>query len=41
MRMVLLKGAGWTDVQHLVGFLGLMALIILPAAVLRYRKSAG
>lgn len=41
MRMVLLKGAGWTEVQHLVGILSLMAVIILPAAILRYRKSTG
>jgi len=39
MRMVLLKGAGWAEVQMLVGGLVLMALIILPAAVFRYRKS--
>lgn len=39
MRMVLLKGAGWAEVQHLVGILGLMAVIILPAAIFRYRKS--
>ena len=39
MRMVLLKGAGWAEVQHLVGLLTLMAAIILPAAVLRYQKT--
>lgn len=40
MRMVLLKGAGWAEVQHLVGLLALMAAVILPAAIFRYRKSA-
>lgn len=39
MRMVLLKGAGWSDVQNLVGGLVIMAFIILPAAIFRYRKS--
>ncbi len=39
MRMVLLKGAGWAEVQHLVGGLTLMAALILPAAIFRYRKS--
>lgn len=39
MRMVLLKGAGWMEVQHLVGVLTLMAVVILPAAIFRYRKS--
>lgn len=41
MRMVLLKGAGWGEVQNLVGLLTLMSVLILPAAVLRYRKSTG
>ncbi|SHE80149.1 ABC-2 type transport system permease protein [Fodinibius roseus] len=41
MRMVLLKGAGWAEVQHLTGLLSLMAVIILPAAILRYQKSTG
>ena len=40
MRMVLLKGAGWTEVKQLVGLLALMAAIILPAAIFRYQKSA-
>ncbi len=40
MRMVLLKGAGWTDIQHLIGGLALMAAVILPAAVFRYRKAS-
>lgn len=39
MRMVLLKGAGWAEVQALVGGLILMAALILPAAIFRYRKS--
>ncbi|NGP89284.1 ABC transporter permease [Fodinibius halophilus] len=39
MRMVLLKGAGWADIQHLVGMLTLMAAVILPAAIFRYRKA--
>lgn len=39
MRMVLLKGSGWAEVQKLVGILTVMAVLILPAAILRYRKS--
>lgn len=39
MRMVLLKGAGWMEVQSLVGLLTLMVVLILPAAIFRYRKS--
>lgn len=39
MRMVLLKGAGIGDVLDLVAALVIMVLVILPAAVLRYRKS--
>ncbi len=39
MRMVLLKGAGWVEVQQFVGLLALMAAFILPAAIFRYRKS--
>jgi ABC-2 type transport system permease protein len=39
MRMVLLKGAGWFEIQHLVGILSLMAALILPTAIFRYRKS--
>ena len=39
MRMVLLKGAGVQQILYLVGILTLMAAVILPAAVLRYRKS--
>jgi len=38
MRMVLLKGAGLAEIKHLFGLLALMAVIVLPAAVLRYRK---
>lgn len=39
IRMVMLKGSGWVEVQHLVGILGLMTVVILPAAIFRYRKS--
>lgn len=39
MRMVMLKGSGWAEIQSLVGILIFMAAAILPAAVLRYRKS--
>lgn len=39
MRMVLLKGAGLAEIKHLLGILALMAALVLPAAVLRYRKS--
>lgn len=38
MRMVLLKGSGWSDIQHMVGALTLIAVVLLPIAVLRYRK---
>jgi ABC-2 type transport system permease protein len=40
MRMIMLKGSGLDDVWRLAGVLALMAAIILPAAVLRYRKSS-
>ncbi len=39
MRSVMLKGAGWVEVQHLVALLSVMAGVILPAAIFRYRKS--
>ncbi|WP_138430530.1 ABC transporter permease [Fodinibius saliphilus] len=39
MRKVLLKGAGWGEIGQQVGVLSLMAAIILPAAVFRYRKA--
>lgn len=39
MRMVLLKGAGWVEVQNLVGLLVLMAVVLFPAAIFRYQKS--
>lgn len=39
MRSVMLKGAGWFEVQYLVGLLTVMAVLILPAAIFRYRKS--
>lgn len=38
VRMVLLKGSGWTDIQHMVGIITLMAVILLPLSVLSYRK---
>lgn len=38
MRSVMLKGAGWVEIQHLVGLLTVMAVLILPAAIFRYRK---
>lgn len=41
MRMVLLKGAGFAEIIPFFGVLSLMAVIILPAAILRYRKSTG
>ena len=41
MRMVLLKGAGWVEIRHLAGFLTIMAAVVLPAAIFRYRKSTG
>jgi len=41
MRMVLLKGSGFIDIIHLTGVLLLMALVILPASVIQYRKTTG
>ncbi len=41
MRMVLLKGSGWSDIQHMTGALTLIAVILLPLAVLTYRKRSG
>ncbi|MDR8393655.1 ABC transporter permease [Aliifodinibius sp. S!AR15-10] len=38
MRMVLLKGSGWADIQHIVAAITLMAVILLPVAVASYRK---
>jgi ABC-2 type transport system permease protein len=38
MRMVLLKGAGWVEIQDLVAGLALMASFVLPASILRYHK---
>lgn len=38
MRMVLLKGSGWSDIQHMVGIIVLMAVILLPLSVVSYRK---
>ena len=38
MRMVLLKGSGWTDIQEMVGILILMAMVLLPLAVMSYKK---
>lgn len=38
MRMVLLKGSGWSDINTMVGVLALMAAVLLPLAVVSYRK---
>lgn len=38
VRMILLKGSGWTDIQEMVGGIALMAAILLPIAVISYRK---
>ncbi|MBN2731772.1 MAG: ABC transporter permease [Balneolaceae bacterium] len=38
MRMVLLKGSGWGDIQMMIGALTLIAVILLPLAVFRYQK---
>jgi len=37
-RMVLLKGAGWGDIQYAAGSLALMAVILLPITIYSYRK---
>lgn len=38
IRMVLLKGAGWADIQTMVGVLAFMAAILLPVTIYTYRK---
>ena len=38
MRMVLLKGSGWVDIQQMVGAITLMAAVLLPTAVATYSK---
>ncbi|MDX1638007.1 MAG: ABC transporter permease [Balneolaceae bacterium] len=38
MRMVLLKGSGWADIQEMVGAIAFMAALLLPTAVMSYRK---
>lgn len=38
MRMVMLKGSGWMDIQDMIGAIALMAIILLPAAVVAYQK---
>ena len=38
MRRVLVKGAGWGDIQRPLGVLVLMAAIVLPLAIRQYRK---
>lgn len=39
MRMVLLKGAGWADIQTMAGLLAGMGVLFLLAAVNRYQKT--
>jgi ABC-2 type transport system permease protein len=41
MRMVMLKGSGWMDIQNMFGAIVLMAVVLLPAAVWAYRKRTG
>ncbi len=41
MRMVLLKGAGWAEIQWMVLLLFGMSILFLMVAVNRYRKVAG
>jgi ABC-2 type transport system permease protein len=41
MRMVLLKGAGWQEIQWMVLLLGGMAAAFLIAAINRYKKTSG
>ncbi|MFH5832976.1 ABC transporter permease [Halalkalibaculum sp. DA3122] len=38
MRMVLLKGSGWGDIQDMVWGITLMAVVLLPVAIISYRK---
>lgn len=37
-RMILLKGSGWVDIDWMLGVLGLMAAVLVPFAILTYRK---
>jgi ABC-2 type transport system permease protein len=41
MRMVLLKGAGWAEIQWMVVLLFGMSILFLMVAMNRYRKAAG
>lgn len=41
MRMVLLKGAGWQEIQHMVFILIGMGLLFYTVAINRYRKTSG
>lgn len=41
MRMVLLKGAGWSEIQWMVVLLFGMSILFLTVAMNRYRKVAG
>src|SRR5699024_10497303 len=38
IRMVLLKGSGWVHIDWMVGVLTLMAVILVPIAILSYHK---
>ncbi len=38
MRIVLLKGSGWVDIQYMFGAITLMAAVLLPTAVASYSK---
>lgn len=41
MRMVLLKGAGWKEIQHMVIILIGMGVLFYTVAINRYKKTAG
>lgn len=41
MRMVLLKGAGWHEIQHMVFILIGMGLLFYSVAINRYKKTTG
>lgn len=38
IRMILLKGAGWAQIDWMIGVLTLMAVLVVPVAILTYHK---
>ncbi|MDZ7691112.1 MAG: ABC transporter permease [Balneolaceae bacterium] len=38
IRMVLLKGSGWGDIKEMISAVSLMTAVLLPLAIISYRK---